>query len=118
MHKITMHVLVDIFAHQGFAGIVSLQVNKTHEVKHAAQIPGNILDTKLSKAMHVYSLAFIECLFGYLGHRRSETLLDVPSETLSTGLPSAGGKILIPSAAILWSFVAHTARWSRPWSIS
>lgn len=79
---ITMHVLADTFAHQGFAGIVSPRVNETHKVRHAVQMPGNVLDMKLHRAAYAYSPTITENSFGYLGHGRSGTLPDAPGETL------------------------------------
>lgn len=73
---ITMHVLADTFAHQGFAGIPLSLVNEVAHVRQAAS------DSDLRVKPYIYSPAgFTSSSFGYLGHGRLGHLPDQPGGT-------------------------------------
>lgn len=75
---VTMHVLADTFAHQGFAGIPLSLINEATSVRQAE--PGGDLRRKL----YVFSPAgYSERSFGYLGHGRMGHLPDQPGETFT-----------------------------------
>ncbi|WP_295763524.1 DUF6765 family protein [uncultured Oscillibacter sp.] len=82
---IAMHVLADTFAHQGFAGIASYDLNEVCQVKHIVPgkdaAPEDILDDVRYRPGD-YSPAPTRSSFGYLGHGRIGTCLDLPCETL------------------------------------
>lgn len=82
---ITMHVLADTFAHQGFAGIPAPEINEVEDVMHIAgatsRTPEEIL-TEVRYAPLDRSRAPTSKSFGYLGHGRIGVCLDLPCETL------------------------------------
>lgn len=77
---LTMHVLADTFAHQGFAGIPLSLVNEVASVRRAE--PGGELEKKRYYPFS-YSPAFSSVSFGYLGHGRIGHLPDQPGETFT-----------------------------------
>lgn len=82
---ITMHALADTFAHQGFAGVASRDVNEVNQVMHITPGKGAAPEDVLARVWYKpgdYSPAPSRKSFGYLGHGRIGTCLDVPSETL------------------------------------
>lgn len=93
---IAMHTLADSFAHQGFAGISSYDVNEVHHVMHLPPetpcAPEELftLQPELKKRFarinycvpKRYSPAPSKSSFGNLGHGRIGTYADIPSEVL------------------------------------
>lgn len=82
---IAMHTLADTFAHQGFAGIPHRNINGVSDVKHFVPNPADIGEEVLKKVIYGfldYSYAPTKNSFGYLGHGRIGTIVDVPCETL------------------------------------
>lgn len=77
---ITMHVLADTFAHQGFAGIPLSLINEASDVRRAE--PGGELEKKRYYPFS-YSPALSSGSFGYLGHGRIGHLPDQPGETFT-----------------------------------
>lgn len=75
---ITMHVLADTFAHQGFAGIPLSAINEVWDVKRAE--PGGDLAAKRYMPLR-YSPGLTASSFGYLGHGRIGHLTDQPGDT-------------------------------------
>ena len=83
---IAMHTLADSYAHQSFAGISSKEINEVYHVKHRTTGHGSASQERFTKVWYVplkeYSPAPTDKSFGYLGHGRIGTCLDVPSEVL------------------------------------
>lgn len=93
---IAMHTLADTFAHQGFAGISSYDVNEVYDVMHlppgtgftpeelfTAQFELKKRFTRISYCVPGrYSPAPSKSSFGNLGHGRIGAYVDVPGEVL------------------------------------
>ena len=93
---IAMHTLADTFAHQGFAGISSYDVNEVYQVMHLPPETGRApeelftvqpeLKKRFAKISYCvpgrYSPAPSKSSFGNLGHGRIGAYADIPSEVL------------------------------------
>lgn len=82
---ITMHVLADTFAHQGFVGFPMASVNEVREVYVDSPTEeferSRWMPIASLRGREVYSPAFSEMSFGYLGHGRIGHLPDKPGIT-------------------------------------
>ncbi len=78
---ITMHVLADTFAHQGFAGIPLFEVNEVAEVKTLELMGNTDCLEKKSFGKLEKSPSFTSSSFGNLGHGRIGHLPDQPGCT-------------------------------------